>query len=132
MMTCTSFVLLGSTNPLLGRTQYFLGEVVFTLNATRSLVGFVRDSVTGMFFRSSNLQATGHRGTGRRRAGRHSPVGRRRPRPALALQQAATAAKVAPELELQRGNLEEVFTGHSAPGCPAAKTDSPDRQAPGP
>lgn len=30
MMTCTSLLLPGSTMPLLGRTQYFLGLVVFT------------------------------------------------------------------------------------------------------
>ena len=55
MMTCTSLLELGSTMPLLGRTQYFLGEVVFTLKATRSSVGFWSVKVTGMFFLSSNL-----------------------------------------------------------------------------
>lgn len=40
MMTCTSLLLPGSTMPLLGRTQYFLGLVVFTLKATRSPPGF--------------------------------------------------------------------------------------------
>lgn len=59
MMTCTSLLALGSTTPLLGRTQYFLGLVVFTLNATRSSVGFCSVRVTGMFLRSSNLRVGG-------------------------------------------------------------------------
>ena len=42
--------------PLLGRTQYFLGLVVLTLNATRSPVGFCSVSVHGTFLRSSNLR----------------------------------------------------------------------------
>lgn len=67
-MTCTSLLLLGSTNPLLGRTQYFLGLVVLTLNATRSLQGFVSVNVTGVFFFSSNLRSgvsvAGRIGTG--------------------------------------------------------------------
>lgn len=42
--------------PLLGRTQYFFGLVVLTLNATRSAEGFVSWRATGMFFLSSNLQ----------------------------------------------------------------------------
>jgi hypothetical protein len=55
MMTCTSLLLPGSIMPLLGRTQYFLGLVVLTLNATRSPVGFCSAIVHGTFFRSSNL-----------------------------------------------------------------------------
>lgn len=35
MMTCTSLLLPGSTMPLLGRTQYFLGLVVFTCTGKR-------------------------------------------------------------------------------------------------
>ena len=53
MMTWTSRLLEGSTNPELGRTQYFLGEVVLTLKAIRSLVGLCRESVIGMFLRGS-------------------------------------------------------------------------------
>ena len=49
-------MLFASTMPLLGRTQYFLGEVVFTLNATRLPVVLVSVIVTGMFLRISNLQ----------------------------------------------------------------------------
>ena len=51
----------GSTTPALGRTQYFFGEVVLTLKATLSLPGLCRDSVTGMFLRSSkrNLSSLG-------------------------------------------------------------------------
>jgi hypothetical protein len=58
MMTCTCLLLPGSTMPLLGRTQYFLGLVVFTLKATRSPVGFSSVSVHGTFLRSSNLHET--------------------------------------------------------------------------
>lgn len=53
MMTCTSFELPGSTTPELGRTQYFFGEVVLTLKAIFSAPVLVRDSVTGIVFRSS-------------------------------------------------------------------------------
>ena len=62
MMTCTSLLLPGSTMPLLGRTQYFLGLVVLTLKATRSPVGFCRVNVHGTFLRSSNLRG-GARGS---------------------------------------------------------------------
>ena len=39
--------------PLLGRTQYFFGEVVLTLKATLSWPGLCRLRVTGIFLRSS-------------------------------------------------------------------------------
>ena len=55
-MTCTSLLLPGSTTPLLGRTQYFLGLVVLTLKATRSPVGLLSVSWQGTFLRSSNLR----------------------------------------------------------------------------
>jgi hypothetical protein len=53
MITCTSFELPGSTTPELGRTQYFFGDVVLTLNATFSWPGLVSVRVTGIVFRSS-------------------------------------------------------------------------------
>ena len=43
MLTCCP----GLTTPVLGRTQYFLGDVVFTLKATASPVGLDSCNVVG-------------------------------------------------------------------------------------
>mmetsp|Transcript_13342 Transcript_13342/g.43935 ORF Transcript_13342/g.43935 Transcript_13342/m.43935 type:complete len:215 (-) Transcript_13342:15-659(-) len=54
MMTCTSCDAPGAMTPVLGRTQYFFGEVVFTLKATGVLLGFLTWSTAGICCRSSS------------------------------------------------------------------------------
>mmetsp|Transcript_11725 Transcript_11725/g.21149 ORF Transcript_11725/g.21149 Transcript_11725/m.21149 type:complete len:303 (+) Transcript_11725:160-1068(+) len=54
MITCTSALPPALTTPVLGRTMYFFGLVVFTLNATATSFPLFTVSVTGICFRSSN------------------------------------------------------------------------------
>mmetsp|Transcript_35465 Transcript_35465/g.87154 ORF Transcript_35465/g.87154 Transcript_35465/m.87154 type:complete len:228 (+) Transcript_35465:721-1404(+) len=54
MMTCTTMLCPAATSPVLGFTQYFLGAVVFTLNAISSPPVLVSRIVVGICFFSSN------------------------------------------------------------------------------